>query len=89
MLPVITAEGTLRGFSTQVADVSKPLQSVRHLHKSGHVVVLDGTDSFMVNKFSGEINEIVDDGINYLMNMWIVPKNELNAVAQHFQWQAP
>ena len=87
-LAVITQEGTLRGYSTQVADVSKPLQSVRHLHKSGHVVVFDGPDSFMVNKYSGEVNEIGDDGVNYLMQMLIVPQAEISAVQQHFTRQA-
>ncbi len=32
-MPVMTAEGTLRGYSAQCADVTKPLQSVRHLQK--------------------------------------------------------
>ena len=86
--PIITQEGTLRGYSTQVADVSKPLQSVRHLYKTGHVTVFDGPDSFIVNKYTGEVNDIVDDGINYLMNMVIVPRAEFNAVQQHFTRQA-
>ena len=79
---VVTAEGTLRGYSSQVAGVTQALQSVRHLHRSGHLVVFDGPDSFMVNKVSGEVNHIDDDGSNYTMTMWIVPPDELNSVVQ-------
>ena len=87
LLPVVTQEGTLRGYSTQVADVSRPLQSVRHLYKTGHLTVFDGPDSFILNKVSGEVNQIMDDGTNYLMNMVIVPKSELNQVIEQASMQ--
>ena len=40
LFSVVTVEGTVRGMRPQVADVSKALQSVRALVKTGHVVVL-------------------------------------------------
>ena len=42
--PVVTAEGSWRGMLAQVADVSKALQSVRALVRSGHVVVFGDGD---------------------------------------------
>ena len=80
-MPVMTAEGTLRGYSTQCADVSKPLQSVRHLNKRGHLVVFDESNSFVYNKYSGEVNHIDDDGVNFTMKTWIMPKEALQQVA--------
>jgi hypothetical protein len=90
-MPVVTSEGTMRGYCSQVAGVTQALQSVRHLNSSGHVVVFDGQSSFMVNKVSGEVNAITDDGSNFTMTMWIVPPDEVNSVAQQldFQRQAP
>ena len=44
-LPVVTREGSVHGYVSQLADVTTSLQSVRHLHKSGHVVIFDGPDS--------------------------------------------
>jgi hypothetical protein len=88
-----TAEGTLRSCTTQCADVSKPLQSVRHLVKNKHVVVFDEGESYIYNKITGETNHIVDDGINYTMKAWIVPPKQLPAIvaeqgAEGFQRQA-
>jgi hypothetical protein len=34
----------------------------------------------MLNKMSGEVNRIDDDGRNYLMHMWVVPPEELTDV---------
>ena len=79
-LPIMTIEGSVRGLKTQIADVSKPLQAVRSLIKSGHLVVFgdgdDGTESYVVNKFTGEVNMLIDDGVNYLMGMYVVPPEE-------------
>ncbi len=77
LLAVMTTEGTVRGVRAQVADVNKPLQAVRSLTKSGHLVVFgdgpDGTTHYVLNKFTGEMNSIKDDGVNYLMGMYIMP----------------
>ncbi len=81
-MPVVTSEGTLRGYTTQCADVSKPLQSVRHLVRSGHVVVFDEEGSFICNKNTGEYNRINDDGINYNMEVWVVPPETLNVIRE-------
>ena len=79
-LPIMTIEGSVRGVRAQIADVSKPLQAVRSLVRAGHVVVfgggVDGNDHYILNKFTGERNAFIDDGINYLMSMYIIPPEE-------------
>ena len=79
-MPVVTQEGTVRGYFSQMADVTTPLQSVRHLYKSGHLVVFDGPESFMYNKNTGEVNAIEDDGFNYVQELWVIPPDELHNV---------
>ena len=79
LMPVVTAEGTWKGLRAQVADVSKAVQSVRSLVRSGHVVVFgDGEDaeSYIVNKVTGERTAVKDDGVNYLLGLHIAPRSE-------------
>ncbi len=81
LMAVFTAEGTLRGYSTRCADVSKPLQAVRALVASQHAVCFglgDGNDHLIINKVSGEINRMRDDGINYYQDMLIIPPDRVN-----------
>jgi hypothetical protein len=77
LMPVITKEGTIRGYLSQCADVTTALQSVNHLNRAGHGVWLDGPDSYMVNKTTGEINPIDHDGKNFTMEMWVIPPEAL------------
>ncbi len=85
-MAVMTEEGTLRGYSTQCADVTKALQSVRALVNSKHAVCFglgpEGEDHLIINRVSGEINRMVDDGINYLQKLLIIPPDQLNALMQ-------
>ena len=85
-MAIVTEEGSVRGMEQQVADVTKPLESVRADIKAGHAIIFDddgtgnGTGSYMVNKATGEINMIRDNGRDYVMRRWIIPTNEVNAV---------
>ena len=80
LMPVVTAEGTWRGLRAQVADVSKALQSVRTLVQAGHMVVFgggdDGDGNYIVNKVTGETTAVKDDGVNYLLGLYIAPVQE-------------
>ena len=82
VMAVVTQEGTLRGYCTQLADIIHALQSVRALTKSNHSVMFDADGSFVMNKLTGEYNIIDDDGVNYLMKQWIVPPDQLPAVME-------
>ena len=105
-IAVLTAEGTLRGYASQVADVSKPLNAVRSTVKSGHAVCFglgpDGEDHLIINRHTGEINRLEDDGVNYLQSLLVVPQDQIQNVRnkldemQHgnpnnagFAWQGP
>jgi len=95
-MAVLTEEGTVRGMEQQVCDVTRPLEAIRANIKAGHAILFDddgsgqGTGSYMVNKTTGEINMIRDDGANYLMRRWIILANEVSAIlqkqAEGFQW---
>ena len=83
-IAVLTAEGTLRGYGSRCAEVTKALQSVRALVASGHAVCFglgDGTEHVIVNKMTGETNAMRDDDINYLQDLLIVPPEDIERVA--------
>ena len=91
ILAVITEEGTVRGMTQQVADVTKPLEAVSANLRSGSAVIFNddgsgnGTGSFMVNKASGEINAINDDGSNFIMRRWIIHAQEVPQILKSMQ----
>ncbi len=87
-MAVITKEGTLRGYQSQCALVSKPLSAVRSLVDSQHAVCFglgDGNDHLIINKTSGEINRMRDDGINYYQDLLIVPPDRLDELLQEMK----
>ncbi len=85
-MAVLTQEGTVRGYQSQCANVGKSLQSVRSMVKSKSAVCFglgpDGNDHFIINRVSGEVNRIEDDGINYIQRLLIIPPDQVNAVQQ-------
>ena len=80
LFAVVTKEGTVLGMRPQVANVSKALQSVRALVRTGHVVVFGdgetGTEHYIMNRVIGDCNAVRDDGFNYLMRLSVVPPNQ-------------
>ena len=85
-MAVMTEEGTLRGYTSQCADVSKALQAVRSMVGSRHAVcfglVPAGEDHLIINRESGEINRMIDDGVNYLQKLFVVPPDQVEAVQE-------
>ena len=77
LMAVVTDEGTIRAYATQVAEVTSNLQSVRAMLKSKHAVVFDEDGSYAVNKVTGEVNHITDDGSNYVMRHWTIPPDQI------------
>ena len=77
LFAVVTEEGTVRGMKPQVADVPKALQSVRALVRTGHLVVFgdsaDGTEHYILNRESGEVDAVRDEGFNYFLRLYVVP----------------
>ena len=78
LLPIMTREGSWRALKAEVADISRALQSVRSLVKTGHRVVFGdgegGNEHYIQNVLTGEVNAVEDDGQNYLMTYLIAPK---------------
>ena len=76
LFSVVTEEGTVRSMRPQVADVSKALRSVRALVRTGHVLVFgdgeNGADHYILNRATVEIYMVRDDGLNYLMKLYVV-----------------
>ena len=85
-MAVLTQEGTLRGYQSQCADVTKTLQSVRAMVASANAVCFglgpEGNDHLIINRVTGEVNRMEDDGINYLQRLLIVPQDQISAVQQ-------
>ena len=88
-MTILTADGTLRNYPTQCANVSKSPQAVISLVKSKHAVCFglgdDGDQHLIINKATGEINRMRDDGINYPQDMLIIPPDRIMAVMAKLQ----
>ena len=80
-LPLITQEGTLRGMTFQAAPVSKALGSVKRMCSSGHRVVFDEDGLYVENKITGEINWLREEAGNYMLDLWVIPPEEMPAEA--------
>ena len=78
LMPVMTREGTWRGLKAEVADIARALQSVRSLVKTRHKVVFGdgehGSEHYIQNVMTGEVNAVEDDSQNYFMTYLIAPK---------------
>ena len=64
----------------QCADVQKTLGSVRKMNQGGNVVVLDGNQSYMVNKSTKQKTRIQYENGQYIFSIWVpAKKNEVPA----------
>ena len=74
----MTHDGGIRAMNLQVVDVRKPLGSVSRICAAGHRVVFDDEGSYIEHKTSGEINWLREEGGNYMLDVWVVPRDLLN-----------
>ena len=69
-----------------MAEVSSPLEAVRQLLKSKRCVLFglgeNEEEHMIINKLTGEINRLRDDGVNYIHDMLVVPPEEVDNVRQ-------
>ena len=82
---MVTRERALRGITFQAAGVKKGLLSADKMNECGHMVVLDGDNSFIVHKTSGDINRLRREDGNFMMDVWVPPPEV--AVAAGFRGQ--
>ena len=84
LMAVLTREGTIRGLKAQRADVSQPISAVRTMVAGQSAVCFglgpDGDQHMIINRLTGEINMIEDDGVNYIQELWIVPPDQVGTV---------
>ena len=96
-MAIMTSEGTMRGYKTQCANVSQPINAVRTMVASKNAVLFglgpDGDQHMIINRLTGEVNMINDDGLNYIQELWVVPPDQVGQVQaamssdQHFAGQ--
>ena len=67
----VTEEGTLRGLTAQVVDVSQNLLSVHRCVKAGNRVVFDSEGSYVENKRNGEVNWLTENGNLWILKLWV------------------
>ena len=72
----LNEEGKELSMVVQVADVIKPLASVHRMNEAGNVVVLDGEDSYTLNKQTGNVTPIAWEDGRFMFDMWI-PKPKI------------
>ena len=72
-LHVMTETGQTRRLVMQVCDVNQCLLSVSQSNKAGNVVVLDGENSYMKNKYTGEEVKLYQDNGVFVMYACVRP----------------
>ena len=73
-LPFQTREQSWKNLTMQACDVSKPLASVKKICQAGHRVVFDEEGSYILNKATGELNFLREDAGNYMLDVWVPPR---------------
>ena len=87
-LPLVTQERSLRLMTFQAAPVAKLLGSVRKICAARHRVVFDDEGSYIQNKDTGEINWLREENGNYMLDVWVPAREDLEAMGnQPFGWQ--
>ena len=76
-LPMTTAEGSLRMMAFQATPVAKALGSVWKICKQGHSVIFDDEGSYIYNKTTGELNWLREEDGNYMLDVWIPPREAM------------
>ena len=76
VVPIWTQEETMRLMNLTAAPVVKPLLSVRQLCRRKHLVIFDEDGGYILNKVTGEINALREEGGNYMLDCWIRPPTD-------------
>ena len=84
-IPLVTREHSLKAVKFQAAGVAKPLLSAEKMNQAGHIVILDGDGSCIVNKTTHEVTALRREEGNFMLDVWVPPA----AVSRRmgFPWQ--
>jgi len=80
----VTEEGVDISLIMQVADVTKPLASVRKMCKAGNRVVFDPEGSYIQHKATGVTTAIDESNGTYSVNLWVLCPEETTKVHNMF-----
>jgi len=69
------SDNVKKAVNVQIADVSHPLMAVKRLCLANHRVIFDEEGSCAVNKLTGEVLEIKEEGGEYVMDMWVLDEH--------------
>ena len=78
----VNTNGTIAARVRQVADVSHNLNSVRQEMEANKTVVFDSEGCFTFDKGTGETVPIDDDGVNFTVDEWVIPPDQLAEALQ-------
>ena len=84
-------EANLIDMTMQVAEVTKPLGSVRAMVKAGNKVVFDNGDSYILNKATGVKTRMEDRNGAFVFDIWVPKGNNSSEQQQGYKgnyWQA-
>ena len=84
-------EANLIDMTMQVAEVTKPLVSVRAMVKAGNKVVLDNGDSYILNKATGVKTRMEDRNGAFVFDIWVPKGSNSSEHQQGYKgnyWQA-
>lgn len=76
MVPMVAKENTKRCMRMQVAEVTRPLASVKRICEADHMVVFDEEGIYIMIKTTGEINCLREEARNYMLDVWIPPASQ-------------
>ena len=79
-MAVMTPEGEIMCYESQCADVTSTLNAVRSMIKHKKMVIFDDEGCYVINKITGTVSNIDDDGINYTMDSYVIPPDQLDDV---------
>lgn len=85
VLPIITRERHLKSITFQAAGVAKPLLSAEKLNEAGQVVIFDGDNSCIVNRYTGEVMALRREEGNFMLDVWIPPASLSEELGFHGQ----
>ena len=74
-LPMMLREMSLRSMKLCVAPVTRPFASVKKICRAGHMVIFDDDGPYLYNKATGEVNMLREDDGNYMLDVWVPPKD--------------
>ena len=75
-VPILTRDNTQRLMNVTAAPALKPLMSVKQMCVTRHAVIFDDDGSYIMNKMTGEVNRLREEGGNDMLDTWVPPNSQ-------------